>query len=297
RPHTAAAQKIAMQMARRGGGKVIFDIDYRPNLWGLAGHGAGDERYIRSTVVSSRMRDVLPHCDLIVGTEEEILIGSGETDLDTALRTIRSLSSAVIVLKRGPMGCVVFDGEIPEALEDGIVGRGFPIEVYNTLGAGDAFMSGFLRGWLRNEPLDTCATWANACGAFAVSRLLCSAEIPSFIELQDFLTNGSEERALRKDARINHIHWATTARRRDYPTLKAFAIDHRIQLEDIADRLGVSRSKISEFKVLAVHAAARVADGRDGFGMLLDDKYGRDALFAASKVPDFWISKPLEDPG
>ncbi len=40
------------------------------------------------------------------------------------------------------------------------------------LGAGDAFMSGFLRGWLRDEPLETCCAFANAGGAFAVSRLL-----------------------------------------------------------------------------------------------------------------------------
>ena len=54
--------------------KVVFDIDYRPNLWGLAGHNAGEERYIASDTVSEKLRDVLPHCDLIVGTEEEITL-------------------------------------------------------------------------------------------------------------------------------------------------------------------------------------------------------------------------------
>ncbi len=83
---------------------------------------------------------------------------------------------ATIVCKRGPMGCVVFEGAIPARIEDGVTGPGFPVEVYNVLGAGDAFMSGFLRGWLRDEPLATCCAYANACGAFAVSRLLCSAE-------------------------------------------------------------------------------------------------------------------------
>ena len=53
------------------------------------------------------------------------------------------------------MGCVVFPGAIPDRLEDGIRGPGFPVEVYNTLGAGDAFMAGFLRGWLRGEPIET----------------------------------------------------------------------------------------------------------------------------------------------
>ena len=41
-----------MRIAKANGGKVIFDIDYRPNLWGLAGHAAGEERYIKSDKVS-----------------------------------------------------------------------------------------------------------------------------------------------------------------------------------------------------------------------------------------------------
>ena len=172
---------------------------------------AGDNRYIASTAVSERMKTVLPGCDLIIGTEEEVLIASGESELLPALKTIRALSSATIVLKRGPMGCIVYDGDIPDDLEAGIIGKGFPIEVYNVLGAGDAFMSGFLRGWLGGESLQTAATWANACGAFAVSRLLCSPESPTFAELQYFLKNGSPQRALRKDEAINHIHWATDA--------------------------------------------------------------------------------------
>ena len=56
-------------------------------------------------------------------------------------------------------------------------------------------------------------------------------------------------------------------------------------------------ARIPAFKVLAVKAAAQVANGRPGFGMLLDDKYGRDALFAAGAEKDFWIGKPIELPG
>src|SRR5690606_25336814 len=165
----------------------------------------------------------------------------------------------------------------------------FPIEVYNVLGAGDAFLSGFLRGWLRGEPHQTSATWANACGAFAVSRLLCAPEIPTWTELQYFLENGSAERALRKDAAINHVHWATT-RRRDIPKLMALAIDHRSQFEDMVDGDADKLARIPAFKVLAIKAAAKVANGRDGFGTLLDDKYGRDALYATGALRNFWVA-------
>ena len=295
RPLNDAAQRKAMKIAKANGRKICFDIDYRPNLWGLAGHGAGEERYIKSDKVSEHIKTVLPDCDLIVGTEEEVHIAAGSEDTLEALKTIRSLSSATIVLKRGPMGCVVYPGAIPNRLDDGIVGQGFPIEVYNVLGAGDAFFSGFLRGWLKNEPLETCATFANACGAFAVSRLLCSPEIPTWDELQYFLKHGSPHKALRKDEAINHVHWATT-RREQAPKLLALAIDHRIQLEAIADKAGAPRERIAPFKRLAIAAIGKVSKGKPGFGTLLDDTYGRDAMFDAAKL-GLWVARPLEQPG
>ncbi|MBI1292077.1 5-dehydro-2-deoxygluconokinase [bacterium] len=295
-PGVDAAQRKAMRLMREAGGRIVLDIDYRPNLWGLAGHAAGDSRYIASQSVSSHMRTVLADCDLIVGTEEEVLIASGEGDLVAALKTIRALSGATIVLKRGPMGCIVYEGAIPDDLEDGIVGTGFPIEVYNVLGAGDAFMSGFLRGWLGGETLETAATWANACGAFAVSRLLCSPEIPTFEELQYFLAHGSPHRALRRDEAINHLHWATT-RRAAIPCVLALAIDHRAQFEELAARAGADAARIADFKVLAVRSAARVAGGRDGFGMLIDEKHGRPAMYEFARHGFSWLGRPVELPG
>ena len=294
-PTVAAASKKAISIARASNKRVILDIDYRPNLWGLAGHEAGEERFIKSDRVTEHLQTILSDCDLIVGTEEEVHIAGGSENTLEALNTIRSLSSAVIVLKRGPMGCVVYPDSIPASLDEGITGPGFPVEVYNVLGAGDAFMSGFLRGWLKNEHFETCAKWANACGAFAVSRLLCSPEIPTWDELQFFLQNGSDHRALRKDQQINHIHWATTRRPSD-ESLMAFAIDHRSQLEDMADDAGVSYDRIPEIKRLAVTAAARVANGRPNYGMLLDSTYGVKALYDAEKHP-MWIGRPVEEPG
>jgi 5-dehydro-2-deoxygluconokinase len=295
RENSAAAQLKAIRIAKAAGGKVVFDIDYRPNLWGLAGHGDGFARYVKSDRVSERLKPILPDCDLIVGTEEEIKIASGADDVLGALKAIRAVSAATIVLKRGAMGCIVYDGAIADDLEAGIVGEGFPIEIYNVLGAGDAFMSGFLRGWLRGEPLSTCATWANACGAFAVSRLLCAPEYPSWTELSHFLAQGSPYKALRRDPELNHLHWATT-RRAQPDGLMALAIDHRAQLEAVADRLGVARERVAELKALAVEAAARVAKGRPGFGMLLDTTYGQKA-FPRAAGQNFWIGRPVEKPG
>jgi 5-dehydro-2-deoxygluconokinase len=296
RANSAAAQRKAMRLAKAAGRRVVFDIDYRPNLWGLAGHGAGDERYIASDTVSAHLAAILPDCDLIVGTEEEIAIAGGSADTLTALARIRALNpDAAIVLKRGPMGCAVFTGPIPASLEEGLSGPGFPVEVYNVLGAGDGFMSGLLRGYLRGEPWERTCAYANACGALLVSRLLCSPESPTWPELSHFLEHGSPQRALRRDRVLSHIHWATTRRPRAEGLL-ALAIDHRSQLEALADRCDAPRERIVRLKALAVEAAAQAGAGRDDIGVLLDGIHGRDALFAAD-AKGLWIGRPVETPG
>jgi 5-dehydro-2-deoxygluconokinase len=290
KPNTDAAQRKAIRIAKSHGRRVVFDVDYRPNLWGLAGHSAGAERYIRSDTVTAHLQAILGDCDLIVGTDEEIrILGGSEFTLE-ALGKIRTLSPATIVLKRGPMGCTVFAEAIPACIEDGISGPGFPVEVYNVLGAGDAFMSGFLSGWLRSEPLERCCSYANACGAIAVSRLMCSAEYPTSAELAHFLEHGSAHGALRKDLGLSHIHHATT-RRPTAAHLRILAIDHGGQsLESVARELGADPMRIPHCNRLAVEAVAEMAVRRPGFGVFLDGELDRDALFRAADL-DLWIAR------
>ncbi len=51
---------------------------------------------------------------------------------------------------------------------------GVRVEVLNVLGAGDAFMSGLLRGYLNDEGWEQACRYANACGALVVSRHGCA---------------------------------------------------------------------------------------------------------------------------
>jgi len=95
--NTDAAQRKAIRLARAAGRRVAFDIDYRPNLWGLAGHAAGEERYIKSDRVSHHLQTVLADCDLIVGTEEEIRIAGGGDDVHAALVRIRAITTRRVV--------------------------------------------------------------------------------------------------------------------------------------------------------------------------------------------------------
>ena len=294
-PRTEAAVLKALRLARETGAQTALDIDYRPNLWGLAGHGAGEERFIASAAVTARLQKALHLFDLIVGTEEEFHIAGGSTDTIAALRAVRAVSGATLVCKRGPMGAAAFTGAIPDTLDQGEAGPGFPIEVFNVLGAGDGFMSGLIKGWLDGEPWPVALTYANACGAFAVSRHGCTPAYPSWEELQFFLRRGVVTKALRKDAELEQVHWATN-RHGDWSTMRVFAFDHRMQLEDMAREAGADAAKIGAFKQLCLDAALKVADGQPGHGILCDGRLGRDALYRAAGT-GLWIGRPVEWPG
>ena len=294
-PRTEAAVLKALKIARESGARTALDIDFRPNLWGLAGHGAGESRYIESRAVTAKLQATLHLFDLIVGTEEEFHIAGGTTDTVEALKAVRRVSKAALVCKRGAMGAVVFEGAIPDSLDEGQAGQGFPIEVFNVLGAGDGFMSGLLKGWLTGEDWPTSLKFANACGAFAVSRHGCTPAYPSWEELQYFFKTGIRNKALRKDEALEQVHWSTN-RKGDWSRMRVFAFDHRMQLEAMADEAGVPRERIGAFKTLCLKAALDVAGDAPGYGILCDSRLGRDALYAASGS-GLWIGRPVEWPG
>lgn len=264
-PQGARAQRKAIELKKAHGGKVILDIDYRPNLWGLGGHAAGASRYARSARVTEVLAGVLPDCDLIVGTEEELHIAAGVENTLEAVRSIRAASSAVIVCKRGAQGCIVFAGRAPERLEDGLVAGGMEVEVYNVLGAGDAFLAGFLRGYLRDEPHETSARLGNACGAIAVSRLLCSSEFATLPELNYYLVHRSARRALRTDAQLNHLHWATTRP----PVPRSLCV-----LDAAACLAAAPPARRAAFEGVLAAALAQAARGREGCGLIGDATSG-----------------------
>ncbi|TWB64049.1 bifunctional 5-dehydro-2-deoxygluconokinase/5-dehydro-2-deoxyphosphogluconate aldolase [Nitrospirillum viridazoti] len=293
-PQAFAASVAAARLVKENGGRVVFDIDYRPVLWGLAGRDRGEDRFVAHEGVTTRLREVLPLCDLIVGTEEEIHILGGVTDTLAALSVIRAQTGALIVCKQGAGGCTAFPSAIPATLAEGVVVPGFPVEVFNVLGAGDAFMAGFLRGWLRDEPLERCCAWGNACGAIVVSRHGCAPAMPTWPELEWFLAQPSLPHRLRDSAELEHIHWATTRRHR-YDELTVLAVDHRSQFEDLVVELGADPARIPLFKALALRAVETVAGGDDRFGLLLDGRYGFEALASSADDP-YWIGRPIEVP-
>jgi 5-dehydro-2-deoxygluconokinase len=293
-----AAVCQAVDFAEQSGTKVILDIDYRPVLWGLAAHSDGDERYIASDIVTERIQSIISRCDLLIGTEEEIQIAGGHSDTLLALRAIREVSDATIVTKRGPIGCAIFEDAIPASLDDGIAIAGVRVEVLNTVGAGDAFLSGFLHGWLNGKDWATCAQYGNACGALVVSRHGCTPAMPTKPELEDYLLRSDSIPRPDKDARIELLHRAST-RRSARRNLCVLAFDHRRQLEEMIVSTESSANRIAAFKMLVCDAvqkvAADVAPGTQ-LGIIVDDRYG-EAVLARMTARKWWIGRPVEVPG
>ena len=178
----------AAEIARKAETIVVLDLDFRPNQW-------HDPRAYGVAV-----RSALASVDIILGTEDEInaamlidpravrLTDSQLTDArvtgDSAehARSLMDQGPGVVVEKRGRDGCRIHRRDA--AVEDV---PGFPVTVQNILGAGDAFGSGFLYGYVKGWDLHKAARLGNACGAMVVTRHGCSISMPTWDEVAAFM--------------------------------------------------------------------------------------------------------------
>lgn len=179
---------FAAEEAVRNNVPILIDLDFRADQW----HDA------RAFGITARA--FLKSCTIALGTEEEILatmltdpanikirnqqISAPEIrgDIDAAIKTIMKLGLEALVVKRGAKGSTVY-------LKDGTVTDvpGFPVEVVNVLGAGDAFASGFIFGYLNGWDWYKCCRMGNACGAILVTKPGCSNFNPTLREAYDFI--------------------------------------------------------------------------------------------------------------
>ena len=178
-----AALWVAAEADRRG--LVSFvDLDLRPTEW------PDPADYGRA------LRPVLPTTDVVIGTEEEfyaalmpdpstVMDGGPVPDedhdtLDQRATALLDEGVSTIVLKRGPRGATVVTAD--ERLDV----DGFPVEVVNTVGAGDAFASGLIRSRLTGLGWYESVRYANACGAIEVTRHGCASAFPTHDEVMTF---------------------------------------------------------------------------------------------------------------
>lgn len=183
-----SATLYAAERAILEGVKVILDVDYRPDQWpDLQTFG-------------TNIRSLLPHVDIVIGTSEEIKAaahtGAGEAkvshsqvsnyqieaDQDEAVKRVLAKGPEIMILKSGAEGSYIYrkDQKTPEHAP------GFPVDVKNVLGAGDAFASGFIFGFIRGWDWYQCARLGNACGAIVVTRHGCANFMPTMEEVEAF---------------------------------------------------------------------------------------------------------------
>jgi len=297
-PAVLAASRRALDIAGRHSLVRVLDIDYRPVLWGLAAKGDGETRYVGSQAVSAHLQAQLGSFELVIGTEEEWMIAGGvEGDLMACLRRVREFTQAVLVVKRGPLGCSIVDGVVPAAIDDALTVLGERIEVLNVLGAGDAFASGLLSGLLRGKDFTESARIANACGAIVVSRHGCAPAMPTPAELAHWFS-GQRHPKPDQDPQLAHLH-RVSAKRPQWPELYVLAYDHRAQFEDMARQAGADVARVPYLKKLINQVVAQVENDpgcKGKLGVLIDGRLGEGALHGATGR-GWWVGRPIELPG
>lgn len=183
-----SATLFAAEQAKSMERQVFLDLDFRSDQW-------HDPR-----AYGINIRAALPNIDIAIGTEEEIKAASLtdvsqvsvedsqisnpniEGDLNTAITNILKAGPNALVVKRGSDGADVYlnDGKVIHA-------QPYPVEIYNTLGAGDAFASGFIYGVLNGWDWKKSARLGNATGAIVVTRHGCANFMPTMDEVKVFV--------------------------------------------------------------------------------------------------------------
>ncbi|MBJ2120302.1 sugar kinase [Arthrobacter sp. MSA 4-2] len=145
----ADAVDLAVQTARAAGVPVSFDVNYRGALWS-------------PEAASPVLRGFAGRADILFAGDDEaaLLVGPAE-DLRELAGALAELGPSQVVVKRGAQGCV--------ALVDGVYFEqaAVPVQPVDTVGAGDAFVAGYLAERLRGLAPQECLLTAVRTGAFA----------------------------------------------------------------------------------------------------------------------------------
>jgi len=191
REPSRSATMFAAEEARRSGVDVVLDIDFRPDQW-------HDPRAFGIAI-----RAVLRTTDIVIGTEDEInaamltdpanveLTDSVsdtlvQGDVDQAIEKMLEMGPRALLQKQGSQGVRVHVVGQQGDIEQTDV-PGFPVEIQNILGAGDAFAAGFLYGYVKGLGWYKAARLGNACGAIVVTKHGCANFMPTYDEMMTFV--------------------------------------------------------------------------------------------------------------
>lgn len=161
-----------MAIAREAGVPTSIDLNLRIELWGLS-----DE--VRATVEAA-----VALSDVVFGNGTEEVMPLAKTDSIEA--AVRALSGG----KRTAVARIGADGAIACAPDGTLIhAPGFPAQVVNTIGAGDAFNGGFITAMTEGASLAGALRWGNAVGALKVARSGGPRDLPGRDEVEALLNS------------------------------------------------------------------------------------------------------------
>jgi 2-dehydro-3-deoxygluconokinase len=174
----------AVQVARDHGVTVSFDTNLRPVLW------PSTREMIDITHQMVALADiVLPGASegqVLLGTKDPIEIG----------RRYLEMGPATVIVKDGGQGATVVTAE--EVLHRNV----FPVQVVDTVGAGDGFAAGYISGTLDRLTTRGCLRRAAAVGAMATTSPGDRDGLPTRLELTTFLRDHATGGAQRSRPRL-----------------------------------------------------------------------------------------------
>lgn len=143
------AVQYAIDCARSAGAAVSFDLNYRSSLWST---DAARPVYL----------DLIAQCDVVfAGVDEAAIVVEDDDDPLLLADRLVQLGAGQAVIKLGASGCVALvDGEKYHQ-------PAVPIHPVDTVGAGDAFVAGYLAELLAGKPVPQRLVTAVRTGAFA----------------------------------------------------------------------------------------------------------------------------------
>lgn len=149
-PTCLATVRHAVSAATAAGMTVSFDVNYRATL-----PGSAESREVA--------RELLPAVDLLFVGEDELWVVSDEPDPITAATELLGTGPSEVIVKRGSAGAYV-----TTTAEGALTLPAVPVQVVDTIGAGDSFTAGYLAALLSGLPVAGRLQWALTCAACTV---------------------------------------------------------------------------------------------------------------------------------
>jgi 2-dehydro-3-deoxygluconokinase len=188
----------AMQAARRAGAVVSFDMNYREKLWSVWG---GQERAVDT------MSRIVEHVDVLVGNEEDLQKGLGiagpEIKGDSKLDPRTFLAMIEGVVGRYPRIKVIATtlrevhsasrhtwGAVAWVNGDTCATPTVDLDVFDRVGGGDGFASGFFYGLLAGESSEQALRLGWAHGAL-LTTTPGDTTMVTLDQVRAFATGGS----------------------------------------------------------------------------------------------------------